>query len=332
MTATPFLLSTRGALRCVVGDLTGLDDYRRALELAQNGPAEKRRGFEVARLMADYGILVDQTQGPSASLKAFRDSIEFFERRGMLADALITRGAALEARLTGGDWTGLLADADSHVEALLKEAVALVPFTRAVICLLRAWLGSTDDLEELIRFLETRQGTSTYLYEEAYASVAAATALRALGRIEASAGALQGWANTPQPVSTVEYAWMVPEAIRTALCSRTDLAESLRHRADGPLPVQCMAKASVDNLLAEAHGERQSAAVGFADAAKRWHRFGVPYEEGQALLGHGRCLLALDRAREAATPLAAAREIFARLGARPALAETDDWLARTSRA
>ena len=79
-------------------------------------------------------------------------------------------------------------------------------------------------------------------------------------------------------------------------------------------------------LLAEARGEHEAAAAGFADAAARWHDFGVPYEEGHALLGQGRCLVALDRAPEAAAPLAAAREIFARLGARPALARpTRPW-------
>jgi hypothetical protein len=56
----------------------------------------------------------------------------------------------------------------------------------------------------------------------------------------------------------------------------------------------------------------------------------VPYEVGHALLGQGRCLVALGRAPEAAAPLAAAREIFARLGARPALADTDDWLVRAA--
>ena len=67
--------------------------------------------------------------------------------------------------------------------------------------------------------------------------------------------------------------------------------------------------------------------AGFAVAADRWHDFGVPYEEAQALLGQGRCLVALDRGPEAAAPLAAAREIFARLGARPALEETQVALA-----
>jgi len=46
-------------------------------------------------------------------------------------------------------------------------------------------------------------------------------------------------------------------------------------------------------------------------------------------LGQGRCLVALGRAPEAAAPLVAAREIFSRLGAKPALAETDEWLQKT---
>ena len=42
----------------------------------------------------------------------------------------------------------------------------------------------------------------------------------------------------------------------------------------------------------------------------------------------GRCLLALDRPADALTHLAGAREILARLGARPALAEADQLLTR----
>ena len=53
----------------------------------------------------------------------------------------------------------------------------------------------------------------------------------------------------------------------------------------------------------------------------------MPYEEAHALLGRGRCLAAAGRRAEAEEPLAAARGIFARLGARPALEETDELLA-----
>ena len=82
-------------------------------------------------------------------------------------------------------------------------------------------------------------------------------------------------------------------------------------------------RASLHGLLSERHGESEAAATLFAHAATRWSDFRMPYEEAHALLGRGRCLAALGRPREAAESLAAARELFARLGARPALAETD---------
>ena len=65
-------------------------------------------------------------------------------------------------------------------------------------------------------------------------------------------------------------------------------------------------------------------------AASGWREFGVPYEEAHALLGEGRCLVALGRAPEVAAPLAEAREIFARLRATPALAEADCLLRQVS--
>jgi len=50
-------------------------------------------------------------------------------------------------------------------------------------------------------------------------------------------------------------------------------------------------------------------------------------EQAFALLGQGRCLIGLSRPTEAAAVLQHAREIFERLGATPALAETDALLA-----
>lgn len=67
-----------------------------------------------------------------------------------------------------------------------------------------------------------------------------------------------------------------------------------------------------------------------ADAADRWERFGVVPEQGFALLGQGRCLLGLSRPTEAAPILQHAREIFGRLLAAPALAETDALLQQAS--
>ena len=119
-----------------------------------------------------------------------------------------------------------------------------------------------------------------------------------------------------------------PDLVRCAVAlGEFEVADQLVRCLQPGLPLVDHVLVTCGALLAEAAGEHDAAAAGFADAAQRWHDFGVPYEEGHALLGQGRCLVALGRAPEAAAPLAAAREIFARLGAKPALAETDAVLA-----
>ncbi|MCX6363551.1 MAG: hypothetical protein NTW58_05170, partial [Actinobacteria bacterium] len=101
------------------------------------------------------------------------------------------------------------------------------------------------------------------------------------------------------------------------------LAEVLMEGVEPIYPLGDYALIAARAILDEHAGRRADAAAGFADAAARWHEFGVPYEEAQALCGEARCLVALGRAPQAAAPLAAARVIFERLGARPALFETD---------
>ena len=87
-------------------------------------------------------------------------------------------------------------------------------------------------------------------------------------------------------------------------------------------PISRHAVVAAQALVTEARGESEAAAAGFADAASRWHDFAAYYEEAHELLGQGRCLVALGKTPEAA-PLRAARAVFARLGAKSPLAETD---------
>jgi len=83
--------------------------------------------------------------------------------------------------------------------------------------------------------------------------------------------------------------------------------------------------------LAEAAGEHAQAAILYADAATRWQEFGNAPERAYALLGQGRCLAALGRA-DAEEPLREARELFASMGYKPALAETEALLAQSEAA
>jgi len=58
------------------------------------------------------------------------------------------------------------------------------------------------------------------------------------------------------------------------------------------------------------------------EAAVRWQEFGNVPERAHALLGQGRCLCGLGRP-EAELPLCEARDLFAAMGYKPALAETE---------
>jgi hypothetical protein len=112
--------------------------------------------------------------------------------------------------------------------------------------------------------------------------------------------------------------------VRTALtAAKPELAERVVTGFNARDPLAQHALISARAALAEAHGRHQEAAEGYADAAARWESFGVVPEQAFALLGQGRCLVALGLLTEAAQPLSLARDIFQELQAAPALAETD---------
>jgi hypothetical protein len=134
---------------------------------------------------------------------------------------------------------------------------------------------------------------------------------------------------TPNVREDPNYCANLPDAVRTALAAGDpELAVRLAEGVKPVYPFHEHVLTTVRALLAEHRGEHAEATDAFADAAERWERFEMPWERAQALLGQGRCLLALGRAVDATGPLRDAREIFASLGAKPALAETDVLLER----
>ena len=127
------------------------------------------------------------------------------------------------------------------------------------------------------------------------------------------------------------YNIMLPTMVRTALgIGEPALAERLVAGLEPRYPYAEHAVVAANAALTEARGDLSSAADAYADAADRWERFGVVPEQAFALLGQGRCLIGLSRPTEAAPVLQHAREIFERLQAAPALAETDALLAQAT--
>ena len=123
----------------------------------------------------------------------------------------------------------------------------------------------------------------------------------------------------------------LPALVRTALgLDQRGIAQSLIKDFQPRTPYAHHALKSADAAVSEHRGDHQAAADGYADAAERWGQFGVIPEHAFALQGHGRCLIRLGQPHEAAPVLHQARALFDQLGAKPALAETDDLLAQAT--
>jgi hypothetical protein len=224
-----------------------------------------------------------------------------------------------------GEWDEALALAASLVP-LLEEAEDTWDLLqlRPPQMLLLVRRGRASETAPYLAWLTERGRESEVAFIRAYALLTASAAHLAIGNTGVAVDLLTEWAMLPLGAGKRRFAELVPEAVRSAVAAAdSSLAALLVESLEPVSPIGEHALASARALLLEERADFAPGVAAFADAAARWHEFEVPYEEAQALLGQGRCLAALGRAPEAAAPLAAAGEIFARLGALPALTETD---------
>ena len=298
-------------------------DFHRSLELARH----QGLGVERGRAWGNYCMFVLQQEGPLHAMEEQARLLEFEESRGLVSLVDQDRVRLIEFLLYAGRWPEAIARADIITSAADASVFAYdLLFVRQARLLVLSWLGEHDEeSRELESTLEATAASSLGV-EKTFGLLMVALVCarsspdRALELLERTLATLPSGANAG-------YAHLFPDAGRLACRARAPaLTKRLLSSVQGPLRVEELARQSISATLGEAQGEQETAAAGFAAVATGWHEFGVPYEEGHALLGQGRCLTALGRAPEAAAPLAAAHEIFARLGAKPALADTDRWL------
>ena len=109
-------------------------------------------------------------------------------------------------------------------------------------------------------------------------------------------------------------ALFLPELTR--MCASADALDLARELADG-LTVELgrigSARVAAAAALAEAEGRASEALPLYENAQRRWRDFGCVPGLANALLGHGRCLVALDRP-DAGSPLTEAHELYAQMG------------------
>ena len=328
----PYALEWRAAALADGGDFaSAMREFRRAIE---EGEAQGIGG-ELCRVYNNLAGTRAMWEGPEVALAAFRENVALARQRGMAFWELNGRCTIVALLADLGRWDDARAEAADVEPRVLKSGYAehLVSLKQGLALVLaeREERLEADQAVEWLTEYGLHKDNPAVIRGGCFAIGAYARCVQGK-RAEARELLLSSCDDELRRLLLESTSALLP-LVRTAMeCGDPATVEDLARDIRPLVPLDQIAALSVAAIVAAARGEHAEAAAGFADAAARWHDFGVPYEEAKAQVGRGRCLLALGRAPEAAQPLHEAHEIFARLGARPALAETDVLLAQVDAA
>jgi class 3 adenylate cyclase/tetratricopeptide (TPR) repeat protein len=321
-------LQYRGWARWDARDPEGAQaDLRESIEIGHR----IGEGAETAIGYNNYAGLRLTYEGPVAGLETYGEGMAFSARRGMEGprlwsmaestwclfdlgrwDEVLTRAAEVKAAARARSWTqiaSLALPAEVHVLALRGSAAEAATLVAAGLP--AAW--EVGDPQLTIPLLQAEALVQARLGNQRRVT----DALLEIERITAETTAL-----------IVSFA---ADIVRLAVgTGDLDLAQRLLAANPGMPGRSEHIVATGRALIAEAEGRFDDALEGFRDAAERWAGYGHVIEHGQALIGVGRCLIALGRRSEAVEPLREARQLFAGPGATVLVAEVDDLLAETT--
>ena len=313
------LLQTRGLRRVNEGDEGGMEDLRTAFAAALEAGASNR-----AAVLYDFLVFwLAVSDGHAAALALADEGIEFVRRRGMRGWVTGIRGDRLASLFAAGAWSDVMAEAEELIEGARAEGDYSLLFDASIYKVAVLSLrGQVEEAGELARgFLEREAGP---LDPTHYFVAPRARSLRGEGNHEAAIDLLEKWVGLLEMDDFVSPYFSLQMAREAIALGRTDLARRFAAVPVFPWAVQAPGEtAALEAVIAEAEGRLDEALAAFRVAAQAWGDIEEPFETAMAELGAGRCLVSLDRASEAVASLEEARQIFARLEAAPALAETD---------
>jgi tetratricopeptide (TPR) repeat protein len=315
-------LGVRGGARAYLGERQGVMDMRRALTVA----IEQGQSREAGVLYNNLALGVCQYEGPQAALAVCKDGTDFCERRGITEFALAIACMRTTFLAQLGRAEQALNEAGPLAERL--EAAGDIHSTepRSVQLRLLAERGAHDhaqSTDELVAAARTNGDPQDYA--DTFSAVT--QVLLAQGHPQQATPLLVELEQVPGKGADPYYISLLPQIVRTALAlEQPALAGRLLDDVQARTPLYEHALCACRAQLAEATGRHEEAATLYADAADRWLGFGNVPERAYALLGQGRCLVALGKSG-AETPLTQARELFTSMGYRPARAEAETQLA-----
>jgi class 3 adenylate cyclase/tetratricopeptide (TPR) repeat protein len=317
-------LGWRGHGRRGLDDLGGLDDIREAIRLGT--PTGQRF---VGIMYQGLSYTCREMQGPLGSRPVLEQGIAYAQAHGLTEIAFNLSLDLLGDLLYEGATDELL----SVAERLAAEAQAgdddfQLTSVRLFQSAALVTRGQADEAATWLDHMTASARDRYYGHSDLSMLGVTATAYAALGQPDTAIALFTDMTSHPETDTTgsdPEWTRVLISLDRIDLAYRLLITEPPTYWWDefGDL----VSRAS----LAEAEGDHLSALTGYADAAEKYRRLGVRLEQAFALLGQGRCLLALDRPDDAIPVLERARDMFATMGARPALAETDALLAKVSR-
>ena len=321
----PRALAFRGMSRCYLGDFRGMDDIRRALELAFH----LGLGRETARLHYMLAEMVWVTEGPAGALEDCRVGSELAERLGNTDLAAAIQANSLEPMFDLGRWDEILAVADEVI--LWSRATgeryhrAIAEATKARVLLHRGLVEDAASLTERLvpaaREIADPQVLVAALIVAAQVSLAQSEPAKAILRVRELVEETVG----RPPWFRAQY---LPVLVRVSVAGGDlGLAEELIQAPEAHATRHQLGLLTSRAVLTEAGGDLEEAGRMYAEAASGWRSYGSLLEEGRALLGEGRCLLGVAH-REASTRLREAREVFAALGALALVDEADAQIER----
>jgi len=311
-------LGMRGEARAHLGDADGLAEMERSLALL----IEQGAGWDAAVALNNLCYAQYRLRGPAHSLAALEEAVGFCRQRGLVDGALGIEGFCPLYLAELGRTDEALERAAASVSAI--EAAGLTWYLvepRTVGLALRFARGEHGGLVEVDWLIETTRAVEgadqrAFTFTTAAAMIVEAAPDRAralLAELDEAPGTHQ----------TVYFAGQLSNMVRTALAAGDPaLAQHLVDGLEPHYPLDEHALCAARAQLVEAGGDHSGAADLYAEAAERWLEFGNVPERAYALLGQGRCLVALGKP-VAEVPLAQARELFTSMGYAPALAETE---------
>ena len=318
------LLQFRGAARMDFGEVQeGIADLREGMRLAlESAPA----GIVVASHI-NLGDAVWFQDGPAEGLALYRQAVDIGDRRGALGNADWARMETMWALFDLGRWDEVLAVGDDLMTKLSDHTLqiaVLVETFRQLVLMDRGVLDGSAAIEEDVLPRAKEIGDGQVLVP--------AFRLGALARLRR--GDPEGAVELIEEAGTLVRerpgfrGWLLDDSAR--ICVAAGEPDVLRALLDGHTPFSTRDRCSTLAAragLAELEGDLASALTRYEEAAEAWAAFPHVLEHGHALLGVGRCLLALGRTVEAGERSREARALFASLGALPLVVETDELLA-----